>query len=110
MKDVAVVPLWLKSGWAEVRILQAAVKSASIESLACSRRSDPHGVTMRSNYLLKEWKIFDPRDPLTAAYGSDLVDASVTKRAEGWWMVLAGQPGGHGVTDLYSAKLPDSTA
>lgn len=55
---------------------------------------------MHSNYLLKEWKIFDPRDPLTPAYGSDLVDASVTKRTEGWWMVLAGQPGGYGATDL----------
>lgn len=48
---------------------------------------------MHSNYLLKEWKIFDPRDPLTPAYG-DLVDAGVTKRTECWWMVLAGQPGG----------------
>lgn len=65
---------------------------------------------MHSNYLLKEWKIFDPRDPLTPAYGSDLVDASVTKRTEGWWMVLAGQPGGYGATDLYSASLGDSTA
>ena len=61
---------------------------------------------MRSSYLLKESKIFDPRESMTAAYGSDLVDATVTKRGEHWWMVLAGQPGGYGTTDLYSAYLP----
>lgn len=61
---------------------------------------------MRHSCVLRESKIFDPRDPATTAYGSDLVDASVTKRSEGWWMVLAGQPGGHGATDLYSAHLP----
>jgi len=65
---------------------------------------------MRNSHLLKESKIFDPRDSLTAAYGSDLVDASVTKRGEHWWMVLAGQPGGYGATDLYSAYLPKGAA
>lgn len=63
---------------------------------------------MRDLDLPKESKIFDPRDPLTPAYGSDLLDASVTRRGECWWMVLAGQPGGHGATDLYSASLPES--
>jgi hypothetical protein len=61
---------------------------------------------MRNSYLIKESKIFDPRDPLTAAFGSDLLDATVTWRGEDWWMVLAGQPEGYGATDLYSAKLP----
>jgi len=61
---------------------------------------------MRNCYLLSESKIFDPRDSSTAAYGSDLIDASVTKRGEHWWMVLAGQSGGYGATDLYSAHLP----
>jgi len=65
---------------------------------------------MRNSSLLKESKIFDPRDSLTAAYGSDLVDASVTKRGEHWWMALAGQPGGYGATDLYSAYLPKGAA
>lgn len=54
----------------------------------------------------RESKIFDPRDPSMAAYGSDLLDASVTNRGKQWWMVLAGQAGGHGATDLYSAELP----
>jgi hypothetical protein len=61
---------------------------------------------MRNSYVLQKSKIFDPRDAATAAYGSDLVDASVTKWGEEWWMVLAGQAGGYGATDLYSAKLP----
>ena len=57
--------------------------------------------------LLNVSKIFDPSDSLTAAYGSDLVDASVTRRGEHRWMVLAGQPGGVGATDLYIAYLPN---
>ena len=61
---------------------------------------------MRGSYVLRESKIFDPRDPSTAAHGSDLLDASVAKRGEEWWMVLAGQAGGSGATDLYSAMLP----
>ena len=62
---------------------------------------------MRNSVVLQESKIFDPRDPLTAAYGSDLLDASVTRWGEDWWMVLAGQAGGYGATDLYSASLPN---
>jgi hypothetical protein len=61
---------------------------------------------MRNSCVLRESKVFDPRDPSTAAHGSDLLDADVTKRGEQWWMVLAGQPRGYGVTDLYSAELP----
>jgi hypothetical protein len=62
---------------------------------------------MRNRYVLSESKIFDPRDATTAAYGNDLLDASVTKRGEGWWMVMAGQIEGRGATDLFSASLPD---
>jgi hypothetical protein len=61
---------------------------------------------MRNPFVVRKSKIFDPRDPSTAAHGSDLLDASVTKWGEEWWMLLAGQPGGYGATDLYSAKLP----
>lgn len=61
---------------------------------------------MQHSYLIRESKIFDPRDPLTSAFGSDLLDASVARRGDDWWMILAGQPGGDGATDLYSAELP----
>lgn len=53
-----------------------------------------------------EVKIFDPRDPSTASEGAELLDASVVKRGEQWWMYLAGQAGGFGATDIYSASLP----
>jgi hypothetical protein len=68
------------------------------------------GVRMSNSCVLGKSKIFDPRDPSTAAYGSDLLDASVTKWGEAWWMVLAGQPAGYGATDLYSAALPEGAA
>lgn len=61
---------------------------------------------MHNFQVLKQSKIFDPRDQSTAAYGSELLDASVSKRGEQWWMVLAGQAQGYGATDLYSAELP----
>jgi len=54
----------------------------------------------------RESKIFDPRDPAAPSYGCELLDPSVVKRDEGWWMVLAGQPKTHGSTDLFSATLP----
>lgn len=54
---------------------------------------------------VKEFKIFDPRDPATSAFGCELADASVVRRNGAWWMILAGQPTGHGATDLYSASL-----
>ena len=53
-----------------------------------------------------ETKIFDPRDASTASGGAELLDASVVKRTDGWWMYLAGQAGGIGTTDIYSASLP----
>lgn len=52
-----------------------------------------------------ETKIFDPRDPSTAG-GDELLDASVVKRTDRWWMYLAGQASGFGATDIYSASLP----
>jgi len=51
-----------------------------------------------------EVKIFDPRDPVCG--GTELVDATVVRRGDRWWMCLAGQIGGHGATDLFSASLP----
>ncbi|HLH06158.1 MAG TPA: hypothetical protein VKW78_02865 [Terriglobales bacterium] len=62
---------------------------------------------MHNSRLLREWKIFDPRDPSTAAYGDDMLDATFIQREKELLMVLAGQPGGHGATDLYSARLPE---
>jgi len=66
--------------------------------------------TLGYSCVFEETKIFDPRDPSTAAFGGDLVDGSVTERDGGWWMVLAGQPGGYGATDLYCATLPRGAA
>lgn len=60
---------------------------------------------MQNTHLLKEWKVFDPRDPLTAAYGDDLLDATFICRDKELVMVVAGQPSGRGATDLYSAYL-----
>jgi len=53
----------------------------------------------------RESKIFDPRDSSTLSYGCELVDPTVKNRNGCWWMALAGQPKGHGSTDLYSATL-----
>lgn len=64
---------------------------------------------MPNPYLIRELKIFDPRDPSTMACGSDLLDATVAQRGQDWWMFLAGQRGGNGATDLYSATLPLNT-
>jgi hypothetical protein len=61
---------------------------------------------MQKPSFARESKIFDPRDPFTPSYGCELLDPSVVKRDERWWMVLAGQPKGHGSTDLYTATLP----
>jgi len=54
----------------------------------------------------RESKIFDPRDASTSSYGCELLDCSVARRGNDWWMVLAGQPNGYGATDLFSANLP----
>jgi len=53
-----------------------------------------------------ETKIFDPRDPSSGSRGNELLDASVVRRGDQWWMYLAGQVAGHGATDLFSASLP----
>jgi hypothetical protein len=53
-----------------------------------------------------EIKIFDPLDASTASAGAELLDASVVRRDEQWWMYLAGQADGYGATDIYSASLP----
>jgi len=52
-----------------------------------------------------EFKIFDPGDTSTGSGGTELLDASVVQRNQQWWMYLAGQPGGFGTTDIYSASL-----
>lgn len=52
-----------------------------------------------------ETKIFDPRDPSTDSRGAELLDPSLAKRGEQWWLYLAGQQHGYGATDIYSASL-----
>jgi hypothetical protein len=52
-----------------------------------------------------EVKIFDPHDPSTGSSGAEVLDASVVRRGEQWWMYLAGQADGYGATDIYSASL-----
>jgi hypothetical protein len=53
-----------------------------------------------------EVKIFDPRDASTGLGGAELLDASVVRRGDQWWMYLAGQAHGYEATDIYSACLP----
>ena len=53
----------------------------------------------------KETKVFDPRDPATGSGGAEVLDASVVKRGDQWWMVLAGQAHGFGPPQLFSASL-----
>jgi len=53
-----------------------------------------------------EVKIFDPRDALSASGGGEVLDATVVKRGNQWWMYLAGQAHGYGATQLFSATLP----
>src|SRR5271167_3642556 len=60
----------------------------------------------RKYMLGVESKIFDPRDASTSSSGAELLDATASKRGERWWMYLAGQVGGFGATDIYSASLP----
>jgi len=59
----------------------------------------------RKHVLGVESKIFDPRDHATGSSGAELLDATASKRGERWWMYLAGQVGGFGATDIYSASL-----
>ncbi len=53
-----------------------------------------------------ETKIFDPRDAATGSGGAEVLDATVVKRGDRWWMYLAGQAHGYGATQIYSASLP----
>jgi hypothetical protein len=55
----------------------------------------------------KETKIFDPADgfaPLTDLF--TVTDATVAKRADRWWMFLAGKAAGPEGIQLFSASLP----
>jgi hypothetical protein len=52
----------------------------------------------------KETKLFDPMDS-SPGKGTELLDASVVRRGNRWWMYLAGQAGGYGATQLFSASL-----
>lgn len=51
-------------------------------------------------------KIFDPRDPSTGSGGAEVLDATLARRDDQWWMFLAGQAHGYGATSLFSACLP----
>jgi hypothetical protein len=51
----------------------------------------------------KETKLFDPQSP--PANGAEVLDSSVVRRGDRWWMVLAGQAAGSGATQLFSAAL-----
>jgi len=57
-----------------------------------------------------ERKVLDPRDPSTGSRGAELLDPSVVKRSDQWWMCLAGQSHGYGSTDIYTATLPPKAA
>lgn len=56
--------------------------------------------------VIRETKIFDPRDAATGTGGAELLDATVVQRGDRWWMFLAGQAAGYGAPQLYSASLP----
>jgi hypothetical protein len=49
-----------------------------------------------------ETKVFDPQD---FADGTELLDATVAHRNGQWFLYLAGQSGGYGATQLFSASL-----
>lgn len=56
-----------------------------------------------------ETKLFDPHnDP--SGKGTEVLDASVVRRGDRWWMYLAGQSGGYGATQLFSASLDPGAA
>lgn len=52
----------------------------------------------------KETKIFDPADS-PSGKGEEVLDATVVRRGDQWWMFLAGQASGHGAPQLFSASL-----
>ncbi len=45
-------------------------------------------------------KIFDPRDPSTGSGGAEVLDPTIVKRSDQWWMYLAGQAHGYGPTEI----------
>lgn len=60
-----------------------------------------------SKHLIRtEFKIFDPRDPSTPSCPAELLDSSVVKRGDRWWMYLAGQAEQFGPPDIFSATIP----
>jgi len=61
---------------------------------------------MRNLAFATETKVFDPGDPTTGSHGAEVLDATVVKRENQWWMYLAGQAAGYGPTEIYSASLP----
>ena len=63
-------------------------------------------VNFRKHLSGTEVKIFDPRDASTGTGGAELLDPSVVKRGDQWWLYLAGQAHGYGATEIYSASLP----
>ena len=52
----------------------------------------------------KETKLFDPQN-CAAGSGAEVLDASVVRHGDRWWMYLAGQASGQGATQLFSASL-----
>lgn len=52
----------------------------------------------------KETKLFDPQNS-AAGSGAEVLDASVVRHGDRWWMYLAGQASGQGATQLFSASL-----
>ena len=54
----------------------------------------------------RETKLFDPLDAATGSGGAEVLDPSVVKRGDQWWMVLAGQAHGFGPPQLFCASLP----
>src|SRR6204780_318828 len=63
-------------------------------------------VNLRKHLFGTEVKIFDPRDESTGSGGAELLDPSVVKRGNQWWLYLAGQAHGYGATEIFSASLP----
>ena len=63
-------------------------------------------VNLRNHLSGTEVKIFDPRDESTGSGGAELLDSSVAKKGDQWWLYLAGQAHGYGATEIYSASLP----
>jgi hypothetical protein len=54
-----------------------------------------------------ETKIFDPADGFAPRVDvQELTDATLAKRGDRWWMVLAGQARGDAGIELFTASLP----